>query len=848
MPAEALQLQPTWLDAQHPREGRYVLGPLLGQGGMGEVVEAWDVVLRRAVALKILRRMDPISMIRFMHEAQIHGRIVHPNICRIYDVDTTEGAPRIAMQLVKGPTLADATRSLTLEEIVTLLAQVAEAVHAAHRLKLIHRDLKPSNILLERDPEGRWVPYVCDFGLAMAQDEPALTASQAIKGTPAYMAPEQIRGDRNRVGPATDVYALGGTLYYALFQEPPRGFPLAEEVVHGRRFKPIPLPRPAGFTLPRELEFILRRCLEPDPEQRYPSAAALAEDLWRFRDGVPIRTRPRGRLAGLAQGLHRHGRKLLLAGLATALLGGAFALEEGRQRTAGRRREEWGRYFTLQAADLEQDLRMEKLLPIHDMRPAFGRFKLRMDGLQERMRALGPEALGPGHYALGRSRFLLRDYQGARTELERAWNHSFQGPEVAYLLARSLITCSGLIENPVHPPTLPGANPAERAALVEDLFRQGKGLARDPDEFATAALAFLRRDFGQAAAAAATSFRNHPWHYESASIEAISLAALGTQSFEAGDLGGARERYDEAMAAARRFLAVGPSDAFLHHLYFRGARGLAGLGLEQGSLDLAFLDALQKACESAQRLDPDDPELQDDRLFLGYLKGSRLADLGRDPGPELAAARAYLETRVAVPLSPELKADRMLLLWRLAENEFRRGRDPGPLLAEALREPAATPFLSRDYLAELLLFKARTEAERGLDPRPSVTAALASVTPRLDQSPSWLLCETAARAWLLRGEWEAGHGQDPRESLARARDLSEQALHANPGSCSAYALNGLARVLELHHDPERSPLKVLLARERLRLAEGINRAGEDQARLRRALATFDQRPAKLGRF
>jgi serine/threonine-protein kinase len=172
---DILKLQPDWLDSERPRLGRYVLGPLLGRGGMGEVVEAWDVVLCRTVALKVLKNLEATAVIRFMHEAQIQARIVHPNICRIYDVDASEGNVKIAMQLVRGPNLEQAARDLSITEVVSLMAQVAEAIHAAHRLKLIHRDLKPSNILLERGEDGRWFPYICDFGLAMAMDEPSLT-------------------------------------------------------------------------------------------------------------------------------------------------------------------------------------------------------------------------------------------------------------------------------------------------------------------------------------------------------------------------------------------------------------------------------------------------------------------------------------------------------------------------------------------------------------------------------------------------------------------------------------------------------------------------------------------------
>ena len=149
MPADSPSHQPAWLDSSQPSLGRYILGPILGQGGAGEVREAWDVVLCRTVALKVLRRMEPVGLIRFMHEAQIQSRMVHPNICHLYDVDTSGGIPKIAMQLVRGPTLAEAAPGLTVLEVVTLLAQVAEAVQAAHRMQLIHRDLKPSNILLE---------------------------------------------------------------------------------------------------------------------------------------------------------------------------------------------------------------------------------------------------------------------------------------------------------------------------------------------------------------------------------------------------------------------------------------------------------------------------------------------------------------------------------------------------------------------------------------------------------------------------------------------------------------------------------------------------------------------------
>ena len=185
MATDSIQLQPAWLHAQCPREGRYVIGPMLGRGGMGDVHEAWDVVLCRTVALKVLKAIEPAALIRFMHEAQIHARVVHPNICRVYDVDNFQGSLRVAMQLVRGPNLEQVRSELSLMEVAAIMTLVAQAVHMVHRLNLVHRDLKPSNILLERSAEGEWVPYVCDFGLAVALDEPALTFTHGVIGTPA---------------------------------------------------------------------------------------------------------------------------------------------------------------------------------------------------------------------------------------------------------------------------------------------------------------------------------------------------------------------------------------------------------------------------------------------------------------------------------------------------------------------------------------------------------------------------------------------------------------------------------------------------------------------------------------
>ncbi len=205
-----------------------------------------------------------------------------------------------------------------------MTATLAEAIHAAHQSGIVHRDLKPSNVLLS----GDGTPKVADFGLARRlEGDEGLTLSGAPMGTPSYMAPEQARGDKRAIGPATDVYALGAILYELLTGRPPfkaeSGAATLQQVVAEEPVSPARLnPR-----VPRDLETICLKCLHKEPRRRYASAEALADDLRRFEKGEPIAAHPLGRLERLARWARRRpAAAVLLAGallVATAVLGGA---------------------------------------------------------------------------------------------------------------------------------------------------------------------------------------------------------------------------------------------------------------------------------------------------------------------------------------------------------------------------------------------------------------------------------------------------------------------------------------------------------------------------------------------
>ena len=268
----------------------------VGHGGTGVVYRARDRTMGRVVALKVLRPelADDHARERFVREVCAASRVEHDHIVRIYaTADPADPILCFAMEYLAGPSLAERLRvggRLDPREAAEIVAQTARGLAAAHAAGLVHRDVKPENILFE-PTTGR--AKIGDFGLArLVSEATGLTRDGVVAGTPAYLSPEQARGE-SKAGPLADVYALGVTLYDCLAGEPPfRGSPL--RVVHQiLNDDPCP-PRALNDAIPRDLETICLKAMAKEPHSRYASAADLADDLDRWLRGEPIRARPIG--------------------------------------------------------------------------------------------------------------------------------------------------------------------------------------------------------------------------------------------------------------------------------------------------------------------------------------------------------------------------------------------------------------------------------------------------------------------------------------------------------------------------------------------------------------------------
>ncbi len=514
--------------------GKYVRIRKLGSGGMGEVWKCWDTELCRWVALKFLRGDDEAEIARFKREAQLAGKLSHPNIAAIYEVGDFQGKPFIAMQYVDGRTLRDLHERDT-RLLARLVRDAARAVDYAHGQGIVHRDIKPENLMMserQKTPGGNRATeqhvFVMDFGLARGMAPGSdLSQTGAVVGTPSYMSPEQACGDHSDA--RTDVYGLGATLYMLLAGVPPfQGSSVPEVLSRIRDMEPLPV-RKLNDSVPQDLETIVLKSLEKERGRRYGTAGELAEDLTRWLNGEAIEARRASAVYLLRKFV---GRRKAVVGVALAGVVGVAVVAaitvpkllaaRTEVRETSRKYEEVSLYLPFEG---ELDLlRMKFYQP--DFRLTDDEFA-RHDELRSRVRQRMAESResAQGWYLIGRSCEAVGDYERAAEGYDRAL-------AIDPAHGRTLVSAGRLaIERALHmrfssPDETARRDSVDRAAAGVALVRRGfESAGRTGAMELDLAQAYLQVIEGRGAPASQAlmeRWKGQPFVEEFAIVEAIS--------------------------------------------------------------------------------------------------------------------------------------------------------------------------------------------------------------------------------------------------------------------------------------------------------------------------------------
>jgi eukaryotic-like serine/threonine-protein kinase len=793
---------------------RYETAVPLGRGATGEVLRAWDPHLERAVALKLLRSDDPELVERMQREARLQAKVRHPNVAEVYEVGEWEGRPYIAMQLVDGAPLDEAAAGLPLAGRVRLLAAVARAVHAAHEVGLIHRDLKPGNILVERGEDGEPTPFVVDFGIARETAAAGQTVTGQMLGTPGYMSPEQARGETTGLDRRSDVFSLGAVLYEVLTGTPPFASDSAvDSLVRVLAEDPVPPSRRAP-ELPRDLETVVLRCLEKEPDCRYPTARDLAEDLERFLADRPVAARPVSRRERLRRRIRRHPLASALgAGAVLALL--VLGAVAAWSAWTARERAEAAQRFGAEAERMASTMRQAHLAPLHDLTPEKRWVEERMDRVRRDMERLGGTATGPGHRALGEGWLALGRLDAARRHLEAAWEAGHRTPETAYALGRTL---AGLYAEE-RELAQRKRNPEERAALLAELDAELEEPALRYLALAEASpsvspsylrglIAFVDGRFDDAAAAAREAREESPLQWEAALLEGRAVYQRSIAALWAG-------RYDETLAEYRRARVplevaaeIGSSDPRVWERLCSSSQLVVDVHRATGrSIEEPFRASLAE-CGKARLADPARPGPWEKSARAWWRWSEELRHRGEDPREALGqvvrnARRAAELDADGAHLGYNLEA---LAWWIRGEYELNRGVDPRPFLERGRRAARAAIAANPGYrhahnsLGVMYHIEADHLDSIGVDSQAAWTAAGEAYGRALEVDPEYTY------AWNNRGiviqklaEEAMRRGEDPEPLLAEALSDLEAALALNPAYDSALANRGVVHLLRAEH-------------------------------------------------
>lgn len=811
---------------------RYELLDFLGKGGMGLVFRAKDRRLGRVCALKFVIEANAKMAARFLCEARAQSRIDHPNICRVYEVGEVEGRAYIALQLVQGEPLQRIARRLSLDEKILVMRKVALAIHEAHRLGVVHRDLKPSNILVERDPEGRWFPVVMDFGLARELPfDPSSSDSEFVHGTPAYMSPEQARGDGVVVDRRSDVYSLGATLYELVTGQVPFASSTATQTMVRLLSEEPPAPRSVVPSLPVDLEAIILQCLAKDPAKRYQSARALADDLGRYLDGEPILGRRLSARRRARRFVRRHPVLTVLGASALVLVAIVVALGV-RTRTAMQEAKELAdrracliRRVSEEIGKIESSLREASLRPLHDVRSDRQHARDSLRALEASFHIPGNPDEAYVRAALGRGHLALREWGAAVDELQTARSAGF--PVMHATLGRALgelyLHALSGVGRPTDDKDATLWLAARRADLGKKFLepaRRELELSGDKSRLAQMRLALYSRDFAAAEQQAHEAVEEDPGSLEASEIAGEAAYLTATEAFDRGDYDRALPALERATAALERARGVARSEGSLYRTAAEAWLLVAEIEQRRQHSPLASLQrALDLLDQGALIANPDDASAYVTKAYVllrWYRSESAVSAAVESALLERVVGSAVRAVTIDAQDPRALVALGIAYIYRGSYEFFHGGQGGSWWHLATARLEEALAIASDDPRANNALGLAHRWlgdelVKTGRDPSHEYEIARKSFGQALLLAPGYFrACVNQVELFTLAAEYDESIGRDPLLMVEGARRAGRQCLAADPTSYAVLDVQARAEIalagylLKTGGDPNRA--------------------------------------------
>lgn len=797
--------------ATHPQPlktiGRYEIIKLLGEGGMGSVYQAYDVALDRYVALKFIHSRDPAAKKRLILEGRAQARLDHPGICKVYEVGEEEHQIFVAMQYVQGDTLEKLAKELTVEQKIKVMADAALALHVAHKEGLIHRDIKPSNIMVEKNQDGSLHPCILDFGLVKEVANKGITVTGEILGTPCYMAPEQAKGRTDNLDRRTDVYALGATLYEIFTDRPPfEGFSPMEVLLQVLKVEPKPM-RDLDPTIPQDIDTIVLKCLEKEPQRRYDSAKALAEDLNRYLDGTSIQAKPVTWQYKMWQKAKEHKvATISLSAAVLVLLGSSGYVGWTSWKSAEQRRlaQQLGQQFGQQVKEIETIMKIATLLPLHNVQKEKLLVEQKMQDINKQMEQVGRVGIGPGNYALGQGYLTLKNYIKAREHLELALKNGYDTPEAKYALGQ---TMGALYQEALEETSQITNADIRKAREVEiekeyrtpalEYLTKSKELTTVSPIYVEGLIAFYEKKYEEALEKAQKAFKENPSLYEAKKLEADIYLAIGDTKKRTGNNDDAKKDYEQAGQAYKVAITIGESAHTVYEGECQRWLRTMEIGLNSAQTDLsksAYKEALE-FCDKALIANPESGEAYQKKSHIYWRWAESEIIRGGTPNEYLDKAIEMAKQAVSYnPLDMYAFYDMGSSYLQKADYFQEKAQDKESLLfldlaAESyLKAIKINPNFALPYNGLGLVYwkKGELEIEQGEDGRAFLDKAIDNCQKSINLTPNFAAYSNAGLVAWSKANYEASNKIDPISSYDFAINNLNSGIQLNANNAAIY--------------------------------------------------------------